>query len=108
MICATVILCHSASPNCPICAQSASCMAMSGDGQHALLASRRLLVLVDLRRPEHHLRALSWQSKYDAGSAAWSRAKPNDLAVTVRPECLNERDCVLVGMLYVLCLFKRL
>ena len=66
--------------------QSASCMAVSRDGRHALLASRRLLVLVDLQQPEHHLRALSWQSKYDAGSAAWSRAPAQggaDLAVTV-------------------------
>ncbi|XP_043237262.1 GATOR complex protein WDR59-like isoform X1 [Amphibalanus amphitrite] len=64
---------------------SASCMAVSRDGQHALLASRRLLVLVDLQRPDHHLRALSWHSKYDAGSAAWSRAAAQggaDLAVT--------------------------
>ena len=63
-------------------------MAVSGDGRHALLASRRLLVLVDLQRPEHHLRALSWHSKYDAGSAAWSRAPAQggaDLAVTVSP-----------------------
>ena len=63
-------------------------MAVSRDGQHALLASRRLLVLVDLQRPDHHLRTLSWQSKYDAGSAAWSRAPAQsgaDLAVTVSP-----------------------
>ena len=61
-------------------------MAVSRDGQLALLASRRLLVLVDLQRPQHHLRAVSWQSKYDAGSAAWSRAPAQsgaDLAVTV-------------------------